>query len=110
MGVLSMVFLICSVRTNICFVGIFLAYSLAFPLLAASDWEHALGNHDAARTLQIGSGGCCFVVSMLGWYVFLSVMLVSVNFPWSLPVGDLSSLVKGAGENTVVDAEKAKGA
>jgi hypothetical protein len=35
---------------------------------------------------------------MLGWYVFLSEMFAIIDFPFQLPVGDLSTIVKGASE------------
>jgi hypothetical protein len=35
---------------------------------------------------------------MAGWYLFLVQMLVSVDFPYTLPVGDLSRRIKGRSE------------
>lgn len=43
MGVLSLVYLICSLRTNIIFVGIFTAATLGFSLAAAAFWTTAQG-------------------------------------------------------------------
>lgn len=43
-------------------------------------------------------GGCAFVVAMLGWYIFLVQILASVDFPYELPIGDLSTVVKGGTE------------
>jgi hypothetical protein len=31
----------------------------------------------------------------MGWYIFLSLILLAVDFPFRLPVGDLSTIVKG---------------
>ncbi len=36
-----------------------------------------------------------FAASLGGWYLLLSLLLVAVDFPLSLPVGDLSHLVPG---------------
>ena len=41
-----------------------------------------------------------FACSMGGWYLLLALMLPSVDFPFNLPVGDLSHLIKGASERT----------
>ena len=90
MGVLSFVFLVCSLKTNVCLVIVFLCYTLAFTILAGCDWAHAEGNVDLALKLQIGGGACCFVVAMACWYVFIVAMFASVDFPIRLPLGDLS--------------------
>lgn len=37
-----------------------------------------------------------FVTCMAGWYLIFSILLVSVDFPLVLPVGDLSGMIKGA--------------
>ena len=104
-----MVFLICSIRTNVVFVAIFLAYSVAFPLLAASDWLRAQSIIPMANKLQIGAGAACFVVSLLGWYAFLSSLLEAVDFPFALPMGDLSTIIRGASEKGI-EAEDGEGA
>ena len=71
-----------------------------------------------AMTLQIAGGAQAFVVCVLGWYLFTSLMLASVDAPISLPgkwiafnlslhvkivltvdvVFDLSTKIKGASE------------
>jgi uncharacterized protein len=33
---------------------------------------------------------------MAGWYVFFAIMLAAIDFPFGLPVGDLSTVIKGA--------------
>jgi len=33
---------------------------------------------------------------MIGWYILAAQMLAAVDFPLSLPVGDLSGRLKGA--------------
>lgn len=35
---------------------------------------------------------------MIGWYVFVSVMLVSIDFPIQIPIGDLHNVIKGHSE------------
>jgi succinate-acetate transporter protein len=92
-----MVFLVCSFRTNVVLVILFTAYSIAFPLLAAADWCRA-NNLGAVSKLETGAGACCFVVSLCGWYALVACLFKSVDFPFALPMGDLSAVVKGAGE------------
>lgn len=55
MGVLSLIYLICALRTNLIFVAIFLGLFMTFVLLAAAYWHHANGNHRLGGTLQIVS-------------------------------------------------------
>lgn len=100
MGLLSFIFLISSVGTNICFVGVFLGYSIAFPLLAGADWSKAQHNHDLAVKLEVGAGAACFVTALCGWWVLLSVMLETVGSPLQVPVGDLSSIVPARTKKT----------
>jgi hypothetical protein len=33
---------------------------------------------------------------MAGWWIFFAIMLAALDFPFSIPVGDLSTLIKGA--------------
>jgi len=108
MGVLCLVYLICSLRTNVPFVIIFLTLVLAFSLLAATYWYSAAAigmttsnpagaasKLATAHRLQIAAGACVFVTSMSGWYIFLAIMLAALDFPVQIPVGDLSTVIKG---------------
>jgi hypothetical protein len=55
MGVLSLLYLVCALRTNITFVAIFFGLFMTFVLLAGSYWQFALGHGDIALKLQIVS-------------------------------------------------------
>lgn len=57
MGVLSLIYLVCALRTNIIFVTIFFGLFMTFLLLAASYWHLALGksHHATGKKLQIVS-------------------------------------------------------
>ncbi|KAI5854452.1 GPR1/FUN34/yaaH family-domain-containing protein [Tricharina praecox] len=92
-GLLSVLFLVCSIRTNIVLVVLFLAYSIAFPVLAAADWQRGQHNEASAHTLEVTAGAACFVVSLCGWYALAASLLDSVDMPISLPMGDLSKLI-----------------
>ena len=102
-GLLSFVFFICSLRTNVCLVILFLAYTIAFPLLAAAEWTHAQDQIALSNRLMVGGGAACFVVSMCSWWAMIGGLLDSVDFPFSLPMGDLSSVVRAR----TVDVERA---
>lgn len=53
MGVLCFIYLICSLRTNVCFVVIFLSLVLAFGLLGGTFFHTAEGNLALAHRLQV---------------------------------------------------------
>ncbi|BCS25009.1 uncharacterized protein APUU_41453S [Aspergillus puulaauensis] len=95
LGVLCFMFLVCSLRTNIVFVFIFVFLEAGVLLLAASYWYLAQGLQEAALRLEKAGGACVFVFSVAGWYLLFSIMLQSVDFPISLPVGDLSTRFEG---------------
>ncbi|KAF9632228.1 putative gpr1 fun34 -class plasma membrane protein [Lasiodiplodia theobromae] len=96
MGLLSFLFLILALRTNIVFVVIFATLSPAFCLLAGAYWQTSNGNTDLASNLMVAAGACTFVTCAGGWWIFFAIMLAALDFPFQLPVGDLSTLIKGA--------------
>ncbi|CAD6453192.1 126057ba-d989-45a1-beb3-9f1c505d3a35 [Sclerotinia trifoliorum] len=105
MGVLSLIYLVCSLRTNVVFVIIFFTMVVAFGLLSATYLHTAngIGNRDAgqlalAGRLQIAAGATLFVTALAGWWIFFAIMLAALDFPFQIPVGDLSTLIKGASE------------
>jgi len=105
MGVLCFVYLICSLRTNVVFVVIFFTLVPAFGLLAGAYWQNALAigtgdlsHAETAHRCQVAAGAFTFVTSMAGWWIFLAIMLAALDFPFQLPVGDLSTMIKGASE------------
>ncbi|KAF7915317.1 uncharacterized protein EAE98_011183 [Botrytis deweyae] len=105
MAVLCLIYLVCSLRTNVVFVIIFFTLVVAFSLLTSVYWHTAngIGNKDAtqlalANRLQIAAGATLFVTSLAGWWIFFAIMLAALDFPFQIPVGDLSTLIKGASE------------
>jgi len=101
MALICFVYLICSLRTNLCFMGIFLCLVPTFCCLAAAFWKLAEGSPQAAAVAlkcQHAAGGLAFTVCLLGWYLFTVQLLASVDFPVNLPVGDLSVIIKGASD------------
>lgn len=85
MGVLCLVYLICALRTNMVFCGIFFTLVLAFGFLAGAYWQLAKANAVLAGRLVVGGGACAFVTCLLGWYIFAAIMLASLDFPFQLP-------------------------
>ncbi|KAL7926431.1 GPR1/FUN34/yaaH family domain-containing protein [Trichoderma austrokoningii] len=98
MGLLCIIFLICSLRTNVAFFVIFLSLAIAFGLLTGAFWAQAedwTGNAHYAHKLLVGAGASAFVTCLAGWYILLAISLAIVDFPIQIPVGDLSNVVKG---------------
>jgi succinate-acetate transporter protein len=85
MGILCFVYLICSIRTNLIFFLIFFTLVPAFALLAASYLQVANGQAALGARLAEAAGAFCFVTCLCGWYIFLAIMLASVDFPLDLP-------------------------
>ncbi|KAI5366650.1 putative acetate transporter GPR1/FUN34/SatP family [Septoria linicola] len=112
MGVLCFIYMILSLRTNLVFFGIFITLVAAFGLLAAAFWHLALAgeamvggdmaaatSYSSMATTEVkAAGAVTFVTDMLGWYIFFAIMLASLDFPFQLPVVDLSRFIKGASE------------
>lgn len=98
MALLCLIYFICSLRTNLVFAIIFLTLIPAFICLAASYWQLAKGNAATAGTLLVAAGAITFVTDMAGWWIFAAIMLAALDFPFQLPVGDLSRYIKSATE------------
>lgn len=85
MAIFSVICMICSLRTNMVFFMIFFTLILAFPLLAGSYFAMNDGKVAYAGRLQEAGGACLFVCDLLCWYMFIAIMLASLDFPWSVP-------------------------
>lgn len=101
MGVLCFLYMILALRTNLVFFLIFMTLVPAFACLAAAFWylaEDYTGNAALAKQLILAAGALTFVTDMCGWYIFFAILLASLDFPFQLPVVDLSRFVKGASD------------
>jgi len=112
MGVLCTIYFICSLRTNVVFMVIFLTLICAFGCLAGAFFQlanayAAAAVNDAAMSAShaatagrcvVAGGAFTFVTSMAGWWIFFAIMLAALDFPFQIPVGDLSTMIKGASE------------
>lgn len=94
MGLLSFMYLVCALRTNIVFVAIFTGLTMVFLLLTGSYWSLASGNMDMANSLQVVAGAFGLMAVAAGWWIFFAQMLASVDFPIQIPVGDISHMIK----------------
>lgn len=85
MGLMCFVYLICSIRTNFVFFMIFFTLFIAFSLLAGAYWQLNNGNTALAGRLQIAGGAFTFCTCIFGWWIFIAIMLASLDFPFSIP-------------------------
>jgi succinate-acetate transporter protein len=102
MGLICLFFAIASLRTNVAFFLVLLLLVPDFPCLAGAFWYNALGDEIMGAALQHAGGGLSLVLSLVGWYILLSLILSSVDFPLELPLGDLSARIKAASDITRV--------
>lgn len=85
MAVMCFVYLICSLRTNFCFFMIFFTLVIAFGLLAGAYYALNTGNTALATRLQTAGGAFAFSTCIFGWWIFIAIMLASLDFPFSVP-------------------------
>ncbi|KAF4976854.1 hypothetical protein FZEAL_6538 [Fusarium zealandicum] len=98
MTILSIIYLICALRTNVVFVIIFVTLIPALLLLLGALWvwaEDYTGNTPLALTLCKSAGALLFVTCLAGWYILAAIMFSIVDLPIELPVGDLTNVIKG---------------
>lgn len=98
MGLTCFLYMILALRTNVVFFLIFLTLVLAFSCLAGAYFQVSNGNLVIAGKLQTAAGAFTFVTCACGWWIFFAIMLAALDFPFQLPVGDLSTFIKGASE------------
>ncbi|KAI1133350.1 GPR1/FUN34/YaaH-class plasma membrane protein [Nemania abortiva] len=101
MALLSFMYLICSVRTNIAFVIVFLSLVIVFGLITGAYWllaQDYVGNAAYATKLLVGAGASSFVCAATSWWILFTLMFASVDMPFSLPLGDLSTRIRGASD------------
>ena len=85
MGIMCLIYLVCSIRTNIAFVLIFFTLVCAFGCLAGAYFQASNGNAKMAGNLTIAAGAFTFVTCASGWWIFFAIMLASLDFPFQIP-------------------------
>jgi succinate-acetate transporter protein len=94
-GILDALYFIVSLRTNLVFALVFITIDIDLFLLAASYWTTALGGSAAlASRLQVAGGAFGFLCSLTGFYLEASILFDTLDFPITLPLGDLSGWIR----------------
>jgi len=93
LGVLTFIYFLCSFRTNLVFLLIFLTLDIALWLLVGTYWRLAEGDTYVAGKLQYAAGAFTFTFCIFGWYLLIAILLQTLEFPFSLPVIDLSTYI-----------------
>ncbi|KAJ5357113.1 hypothetical protein N7541_004271 [Penicillium brevicompactum] len=100
LALLTFIYLICSIRTNVClFLALFLLV-ITFGLFAGTYFQMAAGNLILAAKLQKAAGAFNFALCIPIWHIFIAQILDAVDFPVALPVGDLSTIILGRAQKT----------
>lgn len=87
--------MVCSLRTNFCLFSALFLLTITFGLFAGTYWQMALGEVAFAEKLQVVAGAFNFALNFPIWMIFITQVLDAVDFPYSLPVGDLSKRIPG---------------
>ncbi|KAI7769202.1 hypothetical protein LZL87_011919 [Fusarium oxysporum] len=95
MAILCTIYSIASIRTNVALFSILLLLVPCFSCLAAAFFAVSQGKANLALKCQHAGAGLLFALSLIGWYMFMSILLMSVDFPIMLPLGDLSTIIRG---------------
>jgi len=107
MSIASAMFFVCSLRTNIVFVFIFLLLTTTFALLAAAYWVLAQGMTTLGARIETAAGACAFTFCIAGWYILFAQLLLTLDFPFTLPIGDLSDrIIQAASKKKSADQTK----
>ncbi|EKD21268.1 putative GPR1/FUN34/YaaH-class plasma membrane protein [Drepanopeziza brunnea f. sp. 'multigermtubi' MB_m1] len=96
MGVFTFIVLLGALRTNLILVITFMMLCPTFVILGASKLYGAAGNTEKLHDLEQVAGALGFGSICPGWYLLAAEILASVDFPFQLPVFDLSAFVPGA--------------
>ncbi|KAI9664971.1 MAG: hypothetical protein M1821_006419 [Bathelium mastoideum] len=97
MGLLTFIYMILALKVNVTLVFTLLMLGCTFCINAAAYWYNAEGQTAMGSRLALTGGATTFTFCVSVWYIFASQMLAAVDFPFQLPVGDLSqfNLLKG---------------
>jgi succinate-acetate transporter protein len=97
MAIVSFVFLLGSIRTNVPFVILFIGLVLLFSFVSAASYQLGYNPTPAGLAHAIHyyriAGGFGFVAMTSGWYLTLIQVFAATGIPVPLPIFDLSHLV-----------------
>ncbi|KAL8277912.1 hypothetical protein RQP46_009731 [Phenoliferia psychrophenolica] len=89
-AIITAIFAIASLRTNVANVLLFTSLFFFFALEAANFSVGGNGNVEKALLLQKAAGGAGVVTSIAAAYLTMHLVFASVNLPIPVPIGDLS--------------------
>jgi hypothetical protein len=93
--ILSIIFLLGSLRTNAVFILIFTFASIGFGLGAGAFFHLSKGNTATGLSLAKGLGACFFATGVLGFYFLAAMMVAIMELPIpDIPVFDMSTVIK----------------
>lgn len=97
MAMVSFVFLLGSLRTNMPMVVLFFTLIILYGFLAAADYQIGYNPTPDGLSLATGlikiGGGFGFVSTIMGWYLAVITVCASTGVPCPLPIFDLSQKV-----------------
>lgn len=97
-AVLTFLFLVASLRTNLVLFVLLLTLFFAFVFFAAGYITVGHGNASYAATLLKAGGSFAVVTSIMGFYLTFALFLHAVDFPVLLPLIDFSTRIRGYSE------------
>jgi len=97
-GFVTFIFLICSLRTNVANVCLFLFLDITYALLTGVYFALASKNYELATGLLRASGTVALLSCIAGWYILAALLLESLDFPVKPPMGDLSRFITSASD------------
>jgi hypothetical protein len=106
MAMISFIFLICSTRTNVAFFLVFTTATMGFAFASGAFWNLSLGYTGLGTLCLHAAGGSFFACVMFGWYLLFAIMMAAVDMPFAVPVGDLSTVIKGMSEKNKAKGDK----
>jgi len=92
-GVLVLIYLVASLRTNVVFVLLFFALDVTFWLLVTIYIRLGNGNLAHLTALLKAAGAFGFLTCCAGWWLLVVLVWGSTGIPIALPVGDLSNFM-----------------
>jgi len=94
-AVISFLFGLAALRTNVPFFLTFVSLFFTFSLFAAGYFKLGVGEVSMALHIFKVAGGFNFIVSLMGLWTLTHLLLASVDMPFNVPVFDMSHLIKG---------------
>ncbi|KAK4704139.1 uncharacterized protein P7C70_g2075, partial [Phenoliferia sp. Uapishka_3] len=90
-ALLTFIYMIAALRTNVVFVLLFGFLEITFCLLIATFLRIGNQNFTNLASYLHAAGAFGFLTSLMGWYLLIVLIFGSTGIPLALPVGDLSN-------------------